>query len=300
MYLLEHQLHRPRLAKCFAFGVLAAALTTGAMIQTNAIGLGAGRWGISKLVCGAAVTALAAAGIWGGARSVARLCQWLVPVMSGLYLLGCFGVLWLHRGMVPEAARSILLGAFQPGAVAGGVSGGMLTAVRYGVARGLFTNEAGMGTAPMAACAGPGSDPKRESLVAMTAVFWDTVVICGLTGLVVVSGMAASPDAASGQSLCWAAFSVLPYGAELLSLCLAVFAFATVVGWCWYGQCGWTYLWGGWGLGLYRVCYLASAFLGTFGGLSALWSLGSVLSGLLALPNLWCLWCLRREIVPPA
>jgi AGCS family alanine or glycine:cation symporter len=296
MYILE-DLKKPGIARLFAFLVLAAALTTGAMLQTNAIGLVASWYGIPKLPCAAAVTALAALGIWGGARSVARLCQWLVPLMSGLYLAGCFAVLWVNRAALPEAVGMILLGAVRPRAVVGGVSGGMLTAARYGVARGLFTNEAGMGTAPMAAAAGPLEDPKRESLVAMTAVFWDTVVICGLTGLVVVSGLALG--AASDSGLCWAAFSVLPWGGAAVSVCLAVFAFATVVGWCWYGQCGWHYLFGGWGGRLYQICYLASAFLGTFGGLSALWSLGSVLSGLLALPNLWCLWKLRGEIVPP-
>jgi AGCS family alanine or glycine:cation symporter len=298
MYVMEDVLRMPRLAQCFALCGVAAALGTGALLQANAVGTtlvsGAGvpRWasGVVLTGCGALV-------ILGGVGSIAKTCEKLVPAMSGLYLLGCLWILVANRQWLPEALRVIVTGAFTPRAAGGGFVGStLLTAVRYGTARGLFTNEAGMGTAPLAAVTGPCAQPVREAVISMTGVFWDTVVICAMTGLVLVTSILRDPgtfDTAAPGMLCLLAFAGMPLGKWVLMGSLVTFAFATVVGWSWYGESCWHYLGGNpqW----YRLGYLLCCFVGVFGGLETVWSMGGVLSGLMALPNLLSLFLLRHE-----
>lgn len=301
MYVMEDRLHMPRLAKCFAFLGIAAALGTGSLIQANAIGSALRTTAdVPLLFTGVAVTLLSALVILGGVRSISSVCEKLVPTMSILYLAGCCGVLWVNRALLPDTLVCIVSSAFSPKAAGGGfVGSSILSAARYGTARGLFTNESGMGTAPMAAAAGPCKHPAKEALISMTGVFWDTVVICAMTGLVLVSSILQTPELFSQAdvgSLCYLAFSLLPGGTWILTISLVVFAFATIVGWCWYGEVCWGYLLGRHNLLLYRILYLAAAFLGVFGGLELIWSLGSILAGLMTLPNLLCLWRLRQEV----
>ena len=178
----------------------------------------------------------------------------------------------------------------------------IVTAARYGMARGLFTNESGMGTAPMAAAAGPGEHPQEESLISMTGVFWDTVVICAMTGIMLVAAMLKFPERfreAGVGTLCFRAFSCIPGGKTVLMISLVTFAFSTVVGWCYYGECCTEYLLGrGW-VPPYRIVYLASTFLGAFAGLELVWSIGGILAGLMAVPNVMMLFALRKEITAP-
>ncbi len=299
MYVLEDRLHMPRTARCFAGLGVAAAVGTGALIQSNALATVL-RPQISPVLTGLGTTILSATVILGGIRSISKCCEKLVPAMAGLYLLGCLAVLWVYRQYVPQALQVIVTGAFVPRAPVGGFVGStILSAARSGTARGLFTNEAGMGTAPMAAAAVPSPDPAREALVSMTGVFWDTVVLCAMTGLMLVSAMLGAPEQfvhTDPGTMCTLAFSAIPFGAQLLTLCLMTFVFSTIVGWCWYGVCCWRYLFGN-TLSWYRVLYLSAVFLGALGGLELVWSLGGVLAGLMAIPNLICLWRLRREAI---
>ena len=197
MYVLSGPLGRPRAANAFSLLGLVTALTTGAMIQANAIA--SVLWdtaGLSPWISGAFTAALAAPVLLGGRKRIAEACQLLVPAMAGLYLLGCLGVLFQNRTLLPEAVSLILRSAFLPRAAGGGFVGStLLSAARYGVARGLFTNESGMGTAPMTAAAAPRRSVGEAALVSMTAVFWDTVVICAVTGLVLVSSILRDPAA---------------------------------------------------------------------------------------------------------
>jgi AGCS family alanine or glycine:cation symporter len=172
----------------------------------------------------------------------------------------------------------------------------ILTAARYGTARGLFTNEAGMGTGPMAAAAGPCKHPAQEALISMTGVFWDTVVICAMTGLMLVTAMLGDPQSFQGAGpgqLCQIAFSCLPGGEWILTGSLTVFAFGTIVGWSYYGSCCWRYLRGN--QSLYLGLYLLAVFFGVFFRLETLWSLGGILAGLMAAVNLSGLFLLRQE-----
>lgn len=300
MYVLEDVLHRRGMAAAFAVFGVAAATGTGAMIQSNAMAAAMkSTCGMPVWITGLVVTVLAGAIILGGIRSVAGACERLVPAMSALYLLGCLTVLVRCRSCILPALGEILSGALSPRAAGGGFAGGtILTAARYGTARGLFTNESGMGTAPLAASAGPGRNPKEEALVSMTGVFWDTVVICAMTGVTLVAAMLKFPalfQNAGPETLCFLGFSCIPGGKWVLTASLMTFAFSTVVGWCYYGECCSRYLWGPRADRPYRGAYLICTLLGAFLKLELLWSLGAILAGLMALPNLYMLWRLRDQ-----
>lgn len=303
MYVMRDVLGWKRMGTIFAVMGIAAAVGTGALIQSNAIAQTLGEKGVPLLLTGILVTAVAGAVILGGVGSIAKVCEGLVPAMSGLYLLGCIGVLIRCGGQVLPALELILRSAVTPRAAGGGFVGStILTAARYGMARGLFTNESGMGTAPMAAAAGPGAHPQEEALISMTGVFWDTVVICAMTGITLVAAMLEFPDRfehAAAGTLCFRAFSCIPGGEAILTVSLITFAFSTVVGWCYYGECCTAYLFGEKGVLPYRIAYLLSAFLGAFAGLELVWSIGGILAGLMAAPNVMMLFALRKEITAP-
>lgn len=189
--------------------------------------------------------------IVGGSSSIERFCVRLVPFMGGLFLFSCFYILMLNIQWLPTALRAVFSTAFSPRAAASGLGGGLLafslkTAARYGIARGLFTNEAGIGTAGIAAAASQVEKADEQALISMTATFWDTVVICAVTGLAILTHLLRFPDALSASSagtLTHAAFSQLSFiGAPLLNICLILFAFATLTGWSYFGQQAFHYL----------------------------------------------------------
>ena len=195
MYVMRNVLGWRKMGALFAVMGIAAAVGAGALIQSNAIAQTLGEEGVPLLLTGILVTVIAAAVILGGVGSIAKVCEGLVPAMSILYLLGCAAVLVQCRTQVIPALVLILKSAVTPRAAGGGFVGStIVTAARYGMARGLFTNESGMGTAPMAAAAGPGEHPQEESLISMTGVFWDTVVICAMTGIMLVAAMLKFPE----------------------------------------------------------------------------------------------------------
>lgn len=301
MYVMEDRLRWPGLGKCFAFLGVAAALSTGAMIQSNGAAVTVETFcGIPAPVTGVVLTAAAGLVLMFGLRGIAKVSELLVPAMSVLYLLDCMGVLVICRAYIPAALGAILKEAFSGGSAAGGFAGYTVgAALRWGMSRGLFTNEAGMGTAPMAAAAGPGRNPEEEALVSMTGVFWDTVVICAVTGITLVTGVLSCPglltEGAEG-GMCYEVFSLLPGGGGLLTGCLVVFAFATVIGWSWYGECCWRYLFGKTSGIVYRLIYLGAVFVGTVTQLETVWSMGTILAGLMAVPNLVAMFLCRREL----
>lgn len=303
MYVMDKALHRPWLGAVFSILGVGAAFSTGAMIQSNAVGLCLYDVGLPKLATAVVLTLAAGAILVGGARRIAGVCEKMVPAMGALYLLGCVGVLYGNRQTILPALRLILRAAFTLRAAGGGFVGSTLMgALKYGTARGLFTNESGMGTGPMAAAAASCRSLEGEGLVGMTAVFWDTVVICAMTGVTLISAMVAHGEqfveAGAGQ-MCALAFGNMPGGELILNGSLCIFAFATVVGWSHYGRVCWEYLFGPDATGIYMLCYLAAAFLGVFLRLETLWSLGGIVAGLMAVPNVVSLFLLRKEISPP-
>jgi AGCS family alanine or glycine:cation symporter len=224
--------------------------------------------------------------------------------MGFFYLFACLVILIINRDYLWQGILTIIRSAFirskLPAAVAGGFVGGSLkTAARYGIARGLFTNEAGLGSAAITAAGAKTSHPSRQALISMSATFWDTVIMCAITGLVIVTNLLKNPSSTEGYSfteLTTAAFSPIPYGRSILGLSLIAFAIATLIGWSYFGEKAVEYLFGKSGINTYRLCYIFMIFLGSIMSLKLVWELTDLVNALMAIPNLICLLALRKKI----
>lgn len=302
MYALERGLGWRKMAVLFAVFTAVAAFGIGNTVQANAIStLTYEAYGISPAVTGGVVCALAAAVVLGGIKGIARVCTALVPFMAVLYIIGCIAILCFNSAYLLPAIRVIIESAFKPEAAGGGFVGATVMMVaRYGIARGLFSNESGMGSAPIVAAAAKTRNPVRQALVSSSGTFWDTVVICALTGLVIVSSIIAYPDIsyANGAALTKAAFSKIPViGTPLLTFGLLTFAFSTILGWEIYGERAMAYLKGRrWTVG-YRVLYIIALFIGSIVSLDAVWNLADCMNALMAIPNLLSLIFLSSVVV---
>ena len=292
MYVLEYRLHRKVAAIFFAICGALASFGIGCAIQVHAI---ADMLPLPPIFTGLTVGLLTCFVIFGGSQAISRVCEKLVPFMTLFYLSGCLMILVANRAFLLPACRLILKCAFAPRAVSGGMVGsGLLLAARYGVARGLFTNEAGMGSAPLAAASARCSDPVRQALVASTATFWDTVVVCMITGLVIVShflardpGLLTSGVALSGSDFTWRAFSAIPcLGQPMLLFSIVTFAYATILGWSFYGERCLEYLFGTKSFFLYRLCWVLTLVFAPVLRLSLIFEVSDLLNALMALPNL--------------
>lgn len=302
MYALERGLGWKKLAVLFAVFTALAAFGIGNTVQANAIAtLTYESYGITPYATGAFVCVLAAAVILGGIRGIARVCTALVPLMALLYVAGCVAILCINSAFLLPAVEMICRSAFTPEAAGGGFAGTTIMMVaRYGIARGLFSNESGMGSAPIVAAAAQTRNPVRQALVSSTGTFWDTVVICALTGLVIVSSIIAYPDITydNGAALTKAAFSKIPYiGTPLLTFGLLTFAFSTILGWELYGERAVAYLGGRRHTRGYRVLYIAALFVGSVVNLEAVWNAADCMNALMAIPNLLSLLFLSGIIV---
>lgn len=252
MYVLEDGLHKKGLALFYSFCIVLSSFGVGCTTQSNSIATAAFElFHMPPVVTGILAAFLTGLVITGGASAIERFCVRLVPLMGGLFLFSCFYILMLNISYLPAALTAVFSAAFSPQAAAAGIGGGLLscslkTAARYGIARGLFTNEAGIGTAGIAAAASQVKTAGEQALISMTATFWDTVVICAVTGLAILTHLIrfpASLKAASVGTLTHVTFSQLPYiGAPLLGICLILFAFATLTGWSYFGQQAFYYL----------------------------------------------------------
>lgn len=303
MYVMEQLLHNRLLAVLFSVFTVLAALCVGSGVQAHSLtAVISRRLPVSVHWIGIAAALLAGSILIGGAKKTAKVCTCLVPVMSVLYLGSCLFLLVKNAAWIPAAFQAIFVSAFSKKAVIGGIAGtAVKMAVRTGMAKGLFTNEAGMGSMPMTAAAAEGLSPRDQGLVSMTGVFWDTLVMCAVTALAILSDMvknAAPYRAAAVDEYCFVAFSNLPVaGEDLLSLCLVLFAFATIIGWSFYGECAARYLWGERGVTVFQVIYMVFVYLGSVCSLELVWNLSDLCNACMAVPNLWCLWKLKELIV---
>ena len=302
MYALEHGLGWKTLARLFAIFTACAAFGIGNTVQANAIAtITETTYGISPYITGAIVCFLAGAVVLGGVKSIARVCAALVPFMALFYIIGCLYILTINAEYVWPAIKLICESAFNPSALGGGFVGTtIMTAARYGIARGLFSNESGLGSAPIVAAAAQTRNPVRQALVSSSGTFWDTVVICALTGIVIVSSIIHYPDIniTDGAALTKLAFGKIPYvGAPLLSFGLLTFAFSTILGWSYYGERAMEYLKGKrWTIG-YRVAYITAIFIGSIANLGIVWNIADCMNALMAIPNLLSLIFLNGIIV---
>ena len=320
MYALERGLKMKWLAVLFAVFTALASFGIGCTVQANSIALLANEtFGLPTWLVGLAVSLLAAAVILGGVKSIARVCTVLVPFMAVLYVVGCLVILVMNGSYVWPAVKLIVVSAFNPSAAGGGFVGAtVMMAMRFGIARGLFSNESGMGSAPIVAAAAQTRNPVRQALVSSTGTFWDTVIICALTGIVLVSSIMAYPDISytDGGALTKVAFSKIPYiGAPLLTFGILTFAFSTILGWSYYGESAVNYLevkapfsspegdtipptsksieapsgavGGAYNRSrFYRILYIVALFFGSIINLDVIWNIADCMNALMAIPNL--------------
>ena len=286
----------------FAIFTAIASFGIGNTVQANAIAtIANSTYGISPWIMGSIVCALTAAVILGGVKSIAKVCGMLVPFMALFYVIGCIYILIVNHNYLWPALSLIVNSAFSPQAAGGGFVGtSVMMAARYGIARGLFSNESGLGSAPIVAAAAQTRNPVRQALVSSTGTFWDTVVICALTGIVIVSSVIAYPDInySDGAALTKMAFNKIPYvGAPLLSFGLLTFAFSTILGWCYYGESAVEYLKGKRWTYVYRILYIAAVFIGSVASLNIVWNIADCMNALMAIPNLLSLLFLNGVLV---
>lgn len=290
------------MAVLFAVFTAIASFGIGSTVQSNAIStILHASFGISAEWSGAVLTLIVAIVILGGVKSIARVCSAIVPFMAFLYIFGCLYILCVNFHYVLPAIRLILVSAFSPEAMGGGLAGGsVLVAARYGIARGLFSNESGLGSAPIVAAAARTRNPVRQALVSATGTFWDTIVLCAITGVVIVSSILAYPDIdyTNGAELTKMAFGKIPViGPAILSFGLLSFAFSTILGWSYYGERVVEYMKGGRWIKVYRMAFILSVFIGSVSNLTMVWNVSDCMNALMAIPNLLSLIFLSGVIV---
>lgn len=304
MYVLEQGLKQRKTAILYAFATVMAAFFVGCFTQAGAFLDASETFGLHKLPTSLLLSFGVGLVILAGAKRIRNFCAILVPIMGGLYLFCCILILLRNLPYLVPALTLIFRSAFSVRAISvGTISGTLLTALRFGIARGLFTNEAGLGSAGIAAADTPDSTPTAQALVSMTATFWDTIVMCSLTGLAIITTLLADAsllDGLDANSLTNAAFLRLsPKGVPLLQLCLMAFAYATLIGWSYFGENAASYLFGIRGVKLYKYLYLGCIVISSLLSQGLIWELTDCINLCMALPNLLSLFLLRKKIQPP-
>ena len=306
MYALERGLNMKWLGMIFAVFAGCASFGIGCATQVNAIAeVCNNNLGIEPWIVGVVIAVLTAFVIFGGIKSIASVCEKLVPFMAAFYVLGCIIILAINHDFVFPAIVKICQSAFsnEQAVIGGFVGGGIRYAIQYGVARGLFSNESGMGSAPIAAAAAKTRNPVRQALVSSTGTFWDTVVVCLMTGLVLVSTMMKNTEitmnmTSDGGDLTTASFGQIPYlGPFILVVGIITFAYSTILGWAYYGERCVEYFSGKKGLIPYRVLYIAVALIAPVLALDLVWKIADILNALMAIPNLIAVLLLSPVIV---
>ncbi|UOQ48906.1 sodium:alanine symporter family protein [Gracilibacillus caseinilyticus] len=300
MYYLERGLKNKKLGKflgvLFAIFASLAAFGIGNMVQSNTAAASLEEtFSISPFLTGLIFTVLAGLVIIGGIKSIGRVTAFFVPVMGAFYILGGLILIIMNIDLVPDAIGTIINDAFTGNAIAGGLLG---TAIRYGVARGVFSNEAGLGSAPIAAAAARTDYPARQALVSMTQVFFDTIIVCSITGITIV--MAGQWDGGlDGSALTSAAFSQFlgDAGSYIVTFGILFFTFSTILGWSYYGEKSVDYLLGEKGVKIYRYIFIVFVFVGAVVSLDVVFNFSDVMNGLMAFPNLIGLLALSGIVV---
>lgn len=301
MYVLRDVLKKPFLASIYAFCTILASCCIGCTTQVNAITeTTSALWHLSPYAVGITVALICGFVIIGGVTLIGKVCEKLVPVMGAFYIICCLTLIFINKNYLSDALSLIFHCAFHAKcATCGFAASTVQIAARYGIARGLFTNEAGLGSAAIAASNAATKNPKRQALIQMTATFWDTVVMCAITGIVIVSGMLRNP--ASFQKCSYGnytsiAFQTLPFGNTLLAFSLIAFAIATLIGWSFFGERALEFLSGKRYKKMYQTVYIVMIFLGAILSLDLVWEMTDFINALLIIPNVFALLLLRKKI----
>lgn len=302
------------LAVLFALFALLASFGIGSGVQVNAISnimnntfdLGTvNLFGqdapVISIIVGVLVAAITAVVIFGGIKSISRVCELLVPFMAVFYVLGCIIILGMNFDVLGKTFEMIFQDAFSLKSVAGGFLGSsLMLAARYGIARGLFSNESGMGSAPIVASAAQTRNPVRQAMISSTGTFWDTVVVCLMTGLVLVSSIIKNPaiDVSDGGDLTYKAFQQIPViGTPILVVGIAAFAYSTILGWSYYGERCVEYLFGRGGMIPYKLIFVFILLIGPVIKLDLVWTMADIFNALMSIPNLIAVVVLSPVVV---
>lgn len=298
MYVLEKGLNMKWLGILFATLTAVTAFGIGNMVQANSIAeLANTSFNVPRYITGILLALLTGFVIIGGIKSIAKWCEKLVPFMAIFYVLGCLLLLAMNYQEIPHAIGLIFEGAFSGTAITGGFMGAtMKEAIKMGVSRGLFSNESGLGSAPIVAAAAQTKNPVRQALVSSTGTFWDTVVICLITGVVVVNSGEWS-EGLKGAALTHAAFEEIPViGSIILTVGLLTFVFSTIIGWSYYGEKAIEYLIGTKAIKPYRVLWVIFVLVGSLLSLPVVWTFADITNALMAIPNLTALLLLSGVV----
>ena len=292
MYALERGMGQKWLGVLFAIFTGFAGFGLGNMVQGNSIAESClNTFGIPKIATAAVLTVLTGLVILGGVQSISKVCEKLIPLMAGLYIVGCVVICVINGAYIPAAFAAIIKGAFNPQAVGGGFVGAtVVMCIRAGVSRGLFTNESGLGSAPIVDACAATRNPARQALISMSGVFWDTIVVCLLTGLVLVSAIIKDPvgmEGLVGANLTAGAFNAIPVvGPAVLTFGLITFAWSTILGWSYYGERAWVYLVGVKSIKPFRFAWTIVVLVGCVAALDVVWNVADTLNACMAFPNL--------------
>lgn len=301
MYALEKGLHMKWLAVCFCVFTMFASLGIGSTVQSNSVSTTLFEaYNIPLWVSGTLFSFGLFLVVVFGVKGIAKVCSMIVPFMAVFYVLGCIYILFVNSAYVWPAINLIVVSAFDPSAVGGGfVGGSVMMAARYGMARGLFSNESGLGSAPIVAAAAKTRNAVRQALVSSTGTFWDTVIICALTGIVLISCiLSGNLSYDNGASLTKHAFALIPVvGTPILVLGMVFFAFTTSLGWSYYSERAYEYLFGKKNLMGFRIFYCLTCFAGAVANLALVWSFADSANALMAIPNLISLLFLSGVVV---
>jgi AGCS family alanine or glycine:cation symporter len=302
MYAIEHGMKCKWLACVFAALTAITSFFIGNTIQCNSISTILEKsYGIDTFYTGIVLALLTLAVIVFGVKGIARVCESLVPFMALIYVLGCFWLLCINHAYILPALEAIFKGAFTTQAAGGGFVGStIMISMRYGIARGLFSNESGMGSAPIVAAAARTKNPVRQALVSSTSTFWDTVVICAITGIVLVSSIIAHPqiDSTAGATLTEVAFREIPYvGSLVLTIGIVTFAFSTILGWSYIGEKALEYLMGKKARVYYRISWVIATYVGSVTAIELVWNFGDLTNALMAIPNIIVILVLTHIVV---
>jgi AGCS family alanine or glycine:cation symporter len=305
MYYLERGLKSKKLAIFFALVGAITALGTGNMVQANSIAAGMRELiPIDKTWIGVALSLVTGIALFGGIKSIGKVSSWLVPSMAVFYIAGGLLVVILRIEHLPQAFAEIFTQAFSGKAAFGGFAGStVMMAVQYGISRTVFSTEAGLGSAPIAAAAAKTDFPARQALISMSGVFITSMIVCTITGMAIaVSGLfgAIGSDGLtlSGSAMAYLAFeNVFPYGGLVVTISLILFGYSTILGWAYYGEKCMEYLFGLSVVRWYRFLFILVLIPGATLSLQTVWSFANIMNGLMAFPNLIALFGLSAIIV---